>query len=323
MTRSVSVPPAVPAFEDLRTGGKAVVARALAAIETHKDDPAMVALLDAAWETPQGHVTGITGPPGVGKSSLINALIGLWRSRNLRVAVLAVDPSSRRTGGALLGDRTRITADPEDPDIFIRSMAARDRLGGLADITFAAMVIMRSIFDRVIVETVGVGQSETEIADLADTVLFCVQPASGDALQFMKAGIIEVPHVAVITKADMGQVAERAKSDLEGALGLVALPDDGWDVETVLASVQTGQGLEDVVAAIDRHGAWLDQNGRRARQREAQARVYLRQTIRDRFGREGLAWAERMAAESLALPRDQSPFETGRDVARRLLASWG
>ena len=124
---------------------------------------------------------GLTGPPGVGKSTLVSALVRAWRARGRTVGVIAVDPSSRRTGGALLGDRTRIDVDPDDQGVFVRSMAARDRLGGLADLCAAATVLMRALYDVVLIETVGVGQSETEIADLADTVVFASSPARATA----------------------------------------------------------------------------------------------------------------------------------------------
>ena len=164
------------------------------------------------------HVVGITGPPGVGKSSLLSRLVASWRALGRSVAVLAVDPTSRRSGGALLGDRARIEVDPADRSVFIRSTAAGDRLGGLAPATRAAASALAAAFDVVVIETVGVGQSETEVADLADTVAVVVQPGSGDVLQFLKAGIMEVPDVLVVTKADLGQIAKRAQSDLRSAL---------------------------------------------------------------------------------------------------------
>ena len=154
------------------------------------------------------HVVGVTGPPGAGKSTLLSALVrraGAQRGRS--VAVLAVDPSSKRSGGALLGDRARIEHDPADRGVFIRSMAAGERLGGLAPATRAAAQALAAAFDVVVIETVGVGQSETEVAEAADTVAVVVQPGSGDALQFLKAGIMEVPDVLVVTKADLGVVA--------------------------------------------------------------------------------------------------------------------
>ena len=168
--------------------------------------------------------------PGVGKSSLCAALVAAWRKAGKTVGVIAVDPSSKSSGGALLGDRVRIVHDSTDEGSFVRSMAARDRLGGLADQTLAAMVVMRALFDRVLIETVGVGQSETDVAGVADTVVFCVQPGSGDSLQFMKAGIVEIPHLIVVTKADLGAAAERARADVAGALSLATAGDE-WPVK--------------------------------------------------------------------------------------------
>ncbi len=177
----------------LASGGKPALAAALAALERAPEDESTLALLDAAYAAPRGQVVGVTGPPGVGKSTLLGALIALWRGEGQSVGVIAVDPSSRRSGGALLGDRTRLRTDPADAGVFVRSMAARDKLGGLAALTHSAMVLMRALFDRVLIETVGVGQSETDVAGAADTVVLCVQPGSGDSLQFMKAGIVEIP----------------------------------------------------------------------------------------------------------------------------------
>src|SRR5207245_634238 len=154
----------------------------------------------------------------VGKSSLLSRLVAAWRGRGRSVAVLAVDPSSRRSGGSLLGDRARIERDPSDHCVFIRSTAAGDRLGGLAPATRAAATALACAFDVVVIETVGVGQSETEVADVADAVVVIIQPGSGDVLQFLKAGIMEVPDVLVVTKADLGRVAARALADLKAAL---------------------------------------------------------------------------------------------------------
>ena len=155
-----------------------------------------------------GQIVGVTGPPGVGKSSLLSRLVAEWRARERSVAVLAVDPSSRRSGGSLLGDRARIERDPADGQVFIRSTAAGDRLGGLAPATRAAATALAVAFDVVVIETVGVGQSETEVADIADGVAVVVQPGSGDVLQFLKSGIMEIPDVLVITKSDLGRPAD-------------------------------------------------------------------------------------------------------------------
>jgi LAO/AO transport system kinase len=189
----------LPDLATLHTGDKRAIARALAAIETQAHSPALAVLLDAACAAPRAHVIGLTGPPGVGKSTLTSVLLARARAREETVGVLAVDPSSRRTGGALLGDRARIATDPADRGVYVRSMAARDRLGGLSDQTVAAMVLMRAIYDLVLVESVGIGQSEADISFVADTVLLCVQPGSGDSLQFMKAGVTELPDVVAVT----------------------------------------------------------------------------------------------------------------------------
>ena len=164
------------------------------------------------------HVVGITGPPGAGKSSLLAQLVRAWRARGRTVAVLAVDPSSRRSGGSLLGDRARIAVDAADRGVFVRSMAAGGRLGGLAPATRAAAHALAAAFDVVVVETVGVGQSETEVAEAVDSVAVVVQPAAGDVLQFLKSGIMEIPDVLVVTKADLGAVALRSRRDLHAAL---------------------------------------------------------------------------------------------------------
>ena len=181
-----------------------------------------------------------------------------WRAAGRTVGVIAVDPSSRRTRGALLGDRTRIDVDPDDQGVFVRSMAARDRLGGLADLCAAAMVLMRAVYDVVLIETVGVGQSETEVTDLADTVVFAAQPGSGDSLQFIKAGIVEIPDIAVVTKADMGPIAERAQRDLEGALGVGSVGTAGWKTPILLVSAASGQGIDAVLGQIAAHAAAID-----------------------------------------------------------------
>ncbi|HEX6014116.1 MAG TPA: methylmalonyl Co-A mutase-associated GTPase MeaB, partial [Geminicoccaceae bacterium] len=233
----------------LRAGGKAALARALASVEATPQEEATLALLDAAWNEPRAAVVGLTGPPGVGKSTLASAFVRAWRAQGRTVGVIAVDPSSRRTRGALLGDRTRIDVDPSDQGVFVRSMAARERLGGLADLCAAGTVLMRAVHDVVLVETVGVGQSETEVAELADTVVLAVQPGSGDSLQYMKAGIVEVPDVAVVTKADRGALAERARRDVEGALGLTAGPRDGWRPPVLLVSAPNEQGIDTALDA--------------------------------------------------------------------------
>jgi LAO/AO transport system kinase len=218
-------------------------------------------------EEAPGHIVGITGPPGVGKSSLLSRLVAEWRRRERSVAVLAVDPSSRRSGGSLLGDRARIERDPGDAAVFIRSTAAGERLGGLAPATRAAASALAVAFDVVVIETVGVGQSETEVADVADTVAVVVQPGSGDVLQFLKSGIMEIPDVLVVTKADLGQVAIRAQGDLRAALRSL-----GADTSVLAVSaLAPGTGIEALVDALDEHRTAQDLAARRLRSRRAHA----------------------------------------------------
>lgn len=165
-----------------------------------------------------GHIVGITGPPGAGKSTLLSAFIKHLREHGCSIAVLAVDPSSRQSGGSLLGDRARIEFDPTDRGIFIRSTAAGERLGGLAAGTRTAAQALAAAFDIVMIETVGVGQAETDVADAADTVVVVVQPGGGDVLQFIKSGIMEIPDILVVTKSDLGEIAMRTRRDLSAAL---------------------------------------------------------------------------------------------------------
>lgn len=213
------------------------------------------------------HVIGITGPPGVGKSSLLSRLIAEWRARGRSVALLAVDPSSRRSGGALLGDRARIERDPADRDIFIRSTAAGERLGGLAPATRAAAAALAAAFDIVVIETVGVGQSETDIADVADSVVVIVQPGSGDVLQFLKSGIMEIPDLLVVTKADLGRTADRAVADLRSAVASL-----GSSTEVLAVSaLAPAAGIGALADALERHRSRPDLAERRVRSRRMHA----------------------------------------------------
>jgi len=297
-------------LDALRAGGKRALAEALAAVERAPHASSIAALVDEAFLSPRAHVIGFTGPPGVGKSTLIDALVRRWRGGGVTVGVIAVDPSSHLTRGALLGDRVRMRTAPDDQGVFVRSLAARGRLGGLAELTFPAIILMRAIYDRVIVETVGVGQSEADISAVADTVVLCVQPGSGDSLQFMKAGIMEIPDIAVVTKADMGPPARRALADLKGALGLA----NGGDAACLLVSVSKGEGLEELTAAIGEHMARMAEDGALGERRHAQAEGWLRSSLLQRFGEEGAA----AAASAISLASGTAPFAQAQDIARRL-----
>jgi LAO/AO transport system kinase len=224
-----------------------------------------------------GHVIGITGPPGAGKSTLLSALLHAWRGatpgpdgRGTTVAMLAVDPSSRRSGGSLLGDRARIEFDPTDRGVFIRSTAAGERLGGIAWGTRAAVQALAAAFDVVVIETVGVGQAETEVGEVADTVAVIVQPGSGDVLQFLKSGIMEIPDVLVVTKADLGQVAVSSRRDLSAAARSL-----GRRSTRVLAvsSLPPAAGIDQLLDALEQHWRELhEDDGRALAERRLRAR---------------------------------------------------
>ncbi len=272
---SPALPSGAELAERLRAGDLAAAPAVLNLVE-NRTDPAReetAALLKAVAPgalggEAGGHVVGVTGPPGAGKSSLLSELVRTWRAGGRTVAVLAVDPSSRRTGGSLLGDRARIVFDPTDPGTFIRSTAAGGRLGGLAPATRAAAHALAAAFDVVVIETVGVGQSEVEVADVADTVAVIVQPGSGDALQFLKSGIMEVPDVLVVTKADLGDVAMRARRDLAAALRSIG---ERSTKVVAVSSISPVRGMEDLVAALDAHRATLDVPAVRRDKRRASA----------------------------------------------------
>jgi LAO/AO transport system kinase len=255
------------------------------------------------------HIVGVTGPPGAGKSTLLSALVKAWRDQGRTVAVLAVDPSSKRSGGALLGDRARIDHDPKDDGILIRSTAAGGRLGGLAAATREAADALAAAFDVVVVETVGVGQSETDVEEVADTVAVVVQPGSGDVLQFLKAGIMEVPDVLVVTKADLGDVATRARRDLGQALRALGSRDTPV---VAVSCIPPPSGIEALAEALDAHRAGLDLQQTRTRARRLSAIRELaaergERALRDLGGRRE---AERLLAEQ---PPDA-------DVARLIAA---
>jgi LAO/AO transport system kinase len=250
------------------------------------------------------HVIGVTGPPGAGKSTMLSALLRAWRREERTVAMLAVDPSSRRSGGSLLGDRARIDFDPADRGVLIRSSAAGERLGGLAPATRTAAQALAGAFDIVVIETVGVGQAETEIAEVADTVAVVVQPGGGDVLQFLKAGIMEIPDILVVTKADLGQLATRTRRDLSAALRSL-----GSRSTRVLAvsSLSPPSGIEELVEALAEHRAGLDLAERRVATRRAAALT----DFAVEHGERGLrSLGGRRAAESLL-----DSWGSGLDVA--------
>ncbi len=214
-----------------------------------------------APRTGRAHVIGLTGAPGVGKSTSTSALVVALRKAGHRVGVLAVDPSSPFSGGALLGDRVRMQEHSTDPEVFIRSMASRGHLGGLARATPQALRVLDGAgCDVVVVETVGVGQSEVEVAGLADTTVVLLAPGMGDGIQAAKAGILEVGDLFVVNKADR-HGAQHTVRDLTAMVAMGTRPEGSW-VPPVLATVATsGEGVAEVVEALDAHHAWLERSG--------------------------------------------------------------
>jgi LAO/AO transport system kinase len=298
-----AAPAALNVIEDRSPTGREAAAAVLAELS-----PAAL-----GGEAP-AHLVGVTGPPGAGKSMLLSALSAEWRRRGRTVALLAVDPSSKRSGGSLLGDRARIDHDPRDDGILIRSTAAGGRLGGLAAATREAADALATAFDVVVIETVGVGQSETDVEEVCDTVVVVVQPASGDVLQFLKAGIMEVPDVLVVTKADLGDAATRARRDLEQAL--VALGSAEVPVLAV-SSVPPPAGIGELADALDAHRERIDLSERRLRARRLSA---LRELGAERGERALRALGGRREAERLLTgqPAEASVAELVGALEQRL-----
>jgi len=280
--------------QGVRGADKASVARALNLVEDRRaSSQAAIASLLAQLAPRDGvHRVGLTGPPGVGKSTLTSALALEQRARGHSVAVLAVDPSSVRSGGALLGDRVRMMFDPGDQKLFVRSLATAGDMGGLTQAAGAVVDVFSAAFDRVLVETVGVGQSETAIEHVVDTVCLVIQPGSGDALQFIKAGIMEIPDVIVVNKGDHKLLAERAAGDLRGALASLRragmrLGDSDWKVPVLVTSARDRAGIDALADALDGHRAAFDAAGIAARRRQ-RAAAWTQALFLRRFGEHGL-----------------------------------
>jgi LAO/AO transport system kinase len=270
-------------------------------------------------EPTAGAVIGLTGPPGAGKSTLAGVLIERWLERGLRVGMLLIDPSSRRSGGALLGDRLRLPRSlvaKYGERIFVRSMAARLQLGGLAPATRAAACVLHACFDRTLIETVGVGQSEIDIATVADLSVLVLPPEAGDAIQLMKAGIVETPDIALVHKCDVGRAARRTHADLLAAVsrGSPAGPPPA----VVSASSSTGRGIDELLAAIDARLAALYETGALARRRAESQVEWALARFAERYGTYGI---DRLggpaAARTLAATLAGSGLARALELARR------
>jgi LAO/AO transport system kinase len=257
--------------ERARQGDARSVARLISLVED--ESPLLREVMAAlAPHTGNAQVIGITGSPGVGKSTSTSALVTELRRAGKRVGVLAVDPSSPFSGGALLGDRVRMQDHALDRDVYIRSMASRGHLGGLAWTTPQALRVLDAAgCDVILVETVGVGQSEVEIAGLADTTMVLLAPGMGDGIQAAKAGILEIGDLYVVNKADRDGV-EQVRRDLRSMLALAERSEGSWKQPILLTVAQKGEGVAEVVEALDQHRAWLESSGELERRRTRRAR---------------------------------------------------
>ncbi|XVV11701.1 methylmalonyl Co-A mutase-associated GTPase MeaB [Actinoplanes sp. CA-131856] len=298
MSRSRDVPTLVARA---REGDPRSVARLISLVEN--GDPALPDVA-AALAPYAGHaqILGLTGSPGVGKSTTTNELVRALRKAGRRVGVLAVDPSSPFTGGAILGDRVRMQEHTTDPGVYIRSMSSRGQLGGLSAATPQAVRVLEGAGCEVIlVETVGVGQAEVEIASLADTTLVLLAPGMGDAIQAVKAGVLEIADIFVINKADRPG-ADATYRDIQGMLGLGERGPGEWRPQVVKATAVKAEGVEDVLAAVEKHHDWLAKTGNLSVRRERRAAVEVEAialgTLRSRIGslREGTALTALAAA---------------------------
>ena len=251
--------------ERLVAGDKRALARAITLIES--DDPAGWDLVREVYpRTGKARIVGFTGPPGVGKSTLIGALTAELRKAEREVAVLSIDPSSPFTRGALLGDRIRLSEHFLDKGVFIRSMASRGALGGLSEAALQVALVMDAAGkDDVLIETVGVGQAEIDIVDHADTIVLALMPGSGDSIQALKAGVMEIPDVIVVNKADH-PMTDTMVREVRGVLALSQDPD-GWKVPILRTEAARGEGVEELAAKIDEHRAFIEAEGTLAERR--------------------------------------------------------
>ncbi|MDP9349628.1 MAG: methylmalonyl Co-A mutase-associated GTPase MeaB [Gemmatimonadota bacterium] len=352
MSTDLNARPDPDLIERFRAGKRTALARAISMVEDGR--PGFEALLHQIHpDLGRAQRIGVTGPPGAGKSTLTSKLAQEFRKRDERVGIVAVDPSSPFTGGALLGDRIRMNNISTDPGVFIRSMAARGALGGLATTTSEAADLLDAYgFERVVLETVGVGQSELEIAETADTTVVVLVPESGDSIQAMKAGLMEIADLFVINKADRPG-ADRLAQEIEVMLHMrlgdgmpahaghhgVSLKTVGkaareqsrkaaeesgsWAIPVLKTVAQSGEGLEELVRTIDRHRVYLEESGELSRRRQSRLAERVRAVVERRIRR--LAWVDGGGEEILeeSLPALESGAESPYTVAARIVREIG
>jgi LAO/AO transport system kinase len=304
---------------DVVAGRAREIGRAISAVERTGGAPEI--LQSVFPKTGHARVVGITGPPGAGKSTLVQRLAQAYRRKGLTVGIVAVDPSSPFTGGAILGDRIRMGEIYTDPGVFIRSMATRGALGGLARATSDAVDVLDAAgFDRVLIETVGVGQDEVDIVKAAETTTLVLAPGLGDEIQAIKAGLLEIGDVFVVNKADR-EGADRTVAELSMMLDLS--PKRAWRPPVLRTVATANSGVEETVQAVESHGQFLASTGEGARRREGRARARLLALLEERLRRAVASPAhERDGLEEAVLrvaARREDPYSAATRLFERIV----